>query len=53
MNDLCYDVTTPNGCKCNFTPVSQGFHVHKVDKRCEVDVFGSMITDNKIIFGGA
>ena len=52
INNLSYDVTTPNGCKFKFTSTSQGFQVHKVDKRCKRDVFGSKITDDETTFGG-
>ena len=52
IDDLSYEVTTPEGFTCSFTRASQGLHVHKINKRCDRNIFGSNITDNKTIFGG-
>ena len=49
---LSYENATPVWFTCSFTPASQGSHVYKIRKRCDRNIFGSKITDNKNIFGG-
>ena len=52
VSDLSYDVTTPDGFNCSFTPNSQGLHVYQVPKGRGTNVFGTKKKDNVTIFGG-
>ena len=53
IDDLSYDVTTPEGYCCKFSPTPQGLHVFKIKDRSGSSIFDSKAGNNNAIFGGA
>ena len=53
IDDLSYNVTTPEGYHCRFSPNHQGLHAFKIKDRSGNNIFGSKVTNNRTIFGNS
>ena len=53
INDLGFDVETPQGFRCKFTPTPQGLHVYHVNKDCKGKIFGGAKVDDKLLHVGS
>ena len=48
-----YEVTTPGGFNCRFTPTKKGLHMHKIKDRSSKNTFNKDTLDNVTIFQGS
>ena len=48
IEDVCYEVATTEGVRCNFKPVPKGLHTYEVSENTNGNIFGSLVADHFI-----
>ena len=53
ISDLGFEVVTPQGFRCKFSPTEQRLHACEVKLSCGSKVFGNTVQNSKSLYAGA